>query len=67
MKSSAQRAVNVLALAFLAFAIYMPFGTVGDALDGFARVIAFGVPVILSLNYIFFGKVTLWNRGDDQS
>jgi hypothetical protein len=57
-----QRSVNVIAILFLAFSLYLPFDVVGDKLSAFLKVFGIGVVLVLIANYIFFGKLTLWNR-----
>ena len=67
MKSLMQRAVNVLAIFFFAFASYLPFAASRNPIEVFAGAMAIGIALILALNYIFFGKATLWNKVDDLS
>lgn len=57
-----QRTINVIAVLFLAFALYLPFDVVGDKLDAFLRVLGTGIVFVLVTNYIVFGKITLWHR-----
>ncbi len=57
-----QRTVNVIAVLFLAFSLYLPFDVVGDKLSAFLKVFGTGVVLVLVANYIFFGKLTIWNR-----
>jgi hypothetical protein len=57
-----QRSINVLAVLFFAFSLYIPFDVVGDKLDAFFKVFGIGLVLILIANYIFIGKLTLWNK-----
>ena len=58
--------VNVLAIMLFAFASYLPFAASRNPIEIFAGALAFGIAVILTLNYVFFGKATLWNKSDDE-
>ena len=57
-----QRTINVFAVLFLAGSLYLPFEVVGDKLDAFLKIIGTSVALVLIANYIFFGKLTLWNK-----
>ena len=57
-----QRTINVIAILFLSFALYLSFDVVDDKLDAFLRVIGTGIAFVLVTNYIVFGKITLWHR-----
>jgi len=57
-----QRSINVIAVLFLAFSLYIPFDVVGEKLDAFLKVFGTGLALILVANYIFFGKIRLWNK-----
>jgi len=56
-----QRSINVFAVLFLAFSLYVPFVAVDDKLVAFFKVFGTGVVLVLIANYIFLGKLTLWN------
>ena len=61
MKNIIRRALNVLnvlvwaAAAFVTWMDKAGFGT-------FAVVLALGLTVVLTLNYVLFGKPTIWNE-----
>jgi hypothetical protein len=57
-----QRTVNVIAVLFLALSIYTPFQVVGDKLIAFFQFFGTSLVLVFIANYIFFGKLTLWNR-----
>ena len=57
-----KRAINVIAVLFLACSLYLTFEVVGDKLDTFFRIFGTSLGLVLTANYIFFGKFTLWNR-----
>ncbi len=57
-----QRTVNIIAVLFLAFSLYLPFDVVGDKLSAFLKVFGTGVVLVLVVNYILFGKLTIWNK-----
>lgn len=56
-----QRSINVIAILFLAFSLYVPFDVVGDKLIAFLKIFGAGLVLVLIANYIFLGKLTLWN------
>ena len=56
-----QRSINVIAVLFLAFSLYVPFDVVGNKLEAFLKIFGSGLVLVLIANYIFLGKLTLWN------
>ena len=56
-----QRSINVIAVLFLAFSLYVPFVAMDGKLVAFFKVFGTGVVLVLIVNYIFLGKLTLWN------
>jgi hypothetical protein len=66
MKSLMQRAANVLAILLFAFASYLPFAASRNPIEIFVIALALGAVTILAINYVFFGKVTLWNRDEEE-
>lgn len=65
MGSMLKRTMNVLLVLVLAFCVPILFTgskTDTEAVKTFLLFLGFGVAAVGAVNYIFFGKLTLWHR-----
>ena len=61
MKQVFQRILNIVMLLTVVSGLCIPLGYGQTLADGIG-ILLVGVVFVLISNYIFFGKVTLWNR-----
>ena len=63
MKKAVQRAMNILMLIIVAYALMLPFF---DLLSTGVGLLFAGLVFVLITNYIFFGRLTLWHKQDKE-
>lgn len=61
MKKILQRILNVITLMAVVTGVTMSFGNGSTIKDGIGMLFI-GLCFVLVLNYIFFGKITIWNK-----
>lgn len=61
MKQVFQRILNIVMLLTIVSGVSIPFGYGQTLADGIGILFAGFICVLIS-NYVFFGKITLWNR-----
>ncbi len=57
-----KRIMNVALVIVLAFSIPILFSSNADAITSFLIFLGFGLAPVAGLNYILFGKLTLWHK-----
>jgi len=61
MKKIFQRSLNIITLLTVVSGLTIPLGYGQTLADGIG-ILFVGLTLVLITNYIFFGKITLWNR-----
>ena len=62
MKIILQRAVNTFVVLTVIFAVSLSYSVPHDRFGSLFGVLGFGLAIVLMVNYIIFGVLTLWHK-----